>query len=244
VTYMINSSQGMVASYRYDPFGRTTSSSGSLASANPYRFSSKMVHANSDLYYYRYRFYCPEWQRWVNRDPLGEEGGKNLYAFVWNRPTGTTDPWGLTGIWDDYWWGWGMPGTGFRANQAQCCYRALAMRRGRIRGRAATEAAQDPYLGGLGKAEGPEDALRHCLGGCYVAQAMREISSCSGISPGSVIEEEETRRSNRSQIDIDNGREGAKAPPGESCVSYCRRARFERRLKPEKTEEWPVRIAR
>ncbi|PYM10477.1 MAG: hypothetical protein DME18_16200, partial [Verrucomicrobia bacterium] len=41
ITYMVNSSQSMVASYRYDPFGNTISQSGSLASANAYRFSSK-----------------------------------------------------------------------------------------------------------------------------------------------------------------------------------------------------------
>jgi len=52
VTYMINSSQSVVASYRYDPFGNTISSSGSLASANVYRLSSKEVHVNSGMYYY------------------------------------------------------------------------------------------------------------------------------------------------------------------------------------------------
>jgi hypothetical protein len=52
VTYVINSAQAMVASYKYDPYGRTINFSGSLAAANLYRFSSKEFHANSGLYYY------------------------------------------------------------------------------------------------------------------------------------------------------------------------------------------------
>src|SRR2546427_9099517 len=47
ITYMINSSQSMVANYRYDPFGNVISSGGSLATANVYRFSSKEIHVNS-----------------------------------------------------------------------------------------------------------------------------------------------------------------------------------------------------
>jgi RHS repeat-associated protein len=47
---------------------------GSLAAANVYRFSSKEWNGNSGLYYYLYRFYDPNLQRWVNRDPISELG--------------------------------------------------------------------------------------------------------------------------------------------------------------------------
>jgi RHS repeat-associated protein len=60
-----------------------------------YWFSSKPIHANSGLYYYGYRFYWPELQRWINRDPIGERGGPNLYAYVRNEPASTTDEYGL-----------------------------------------------------------------------------------------------------------------------------------------------------
>src|ERR1043166_7631358 len=86
ITYMLNSSQTMVASYRYDPFGNTISSSGTLASANVYRFSSKEIHANSGMYYYGYRFYDPNLQRWINRDPIEEFGGFNLFQLARNNP--------------------------------------------------------------------------------------------------------------------------------------------------------------
>src|SRR5438876_750926 len=110
VTAMVNPQQVVVAKYIYDPFGNTLSKAGLLADANTYRFSSKDYHANSGLYYYGYRFYDPNLQRWLNRDPLGDIGfqvvrkhrnstkqrtflkygqfwqGPNLYEFVRNEP--------------------------------------------------------------------------------------------------------------------------------------------------------------
>jgi hypothetical protein len=47
-------------------------------------------------------FYNPQLQRWINRDPLGEEGGMNLYAFVGNNPIGFADYEGLSFVGD--WW--------------------------------------------------------------------------------------------------------------------------------------------
>jgi RHS repeat-associated protein len=96
ITYMVNSSQSVVASYRYDPFGNLVSApSGSLASANVYRFSSKEIHLNSGMYYYGYRFYDPNLQRWLNRDPIEENGGINLYGYVANSPLDSIDLFGL-----------------------------------------------------------------------------------------------------------------------------------------------------
>lgn len=39
-------------------------------------------------------YYDPGVQRWVNRDPIEEEGGINLYGFLGNQPTGRIDPYG------------------------------------------------------------------------------------------------------------------------------------------------------
>jgi RHS repeat-associated protein len=94
ITYLVNSSQGLAASYRYDPYGRLMGSSGTLAAANLYRFSSKELHAKSGMYGYGFRFYDPHLQRWLNRDPIFEAGGINLYGFVSNDPTNLIDPFG------------------------------------------------------------------------------------------------------------------------------------------------------
>ena len=95
VTYLLKSSQTKVAEYRYDPYGNTISSSGSLAAANVYRFSSKEIHVNSGMYYYGFRFYDPNLQRWLNRDPIDEDGGINLCGFVSNDSIDKVDPFGF-----------------------------------------------------------------------------------------------------------------------------------------------------
>jgi RHS repeat-associated protein len=112
ITALVDSSGASQASYRYDPYGNTLSSSGSLAGANAYRFSSKEWMATAGLYYYGYRCYSPNWQRWVNRDPLDEFGfetlrrrrphllgeNRNSYEFLRNEPNTGIDPFGLT-VW-------------------------------------------------------------------------------------------------------------------------------------------------
>jgi RHS repeat-associated protein len=95
ITALANSTRGIVARYLYDPYGNLLAKAGSLADANLHRFSSKEIHASSSLYYYGYRFYAPSLQRWLNRDPLNERGGLNLYCIVGNSPLGVLDSWGL-----------------------------------------------------------------------------------------------------------------------------------------------------
>jgi RHS repeat-associated protein len=112
VTALMNSSGVLQASYKYNPYGGLISSSGTLATANTMRFSSKPVILSTTgawgFYYYGYRFYDPGMQRWLNRDPLGENGGSNLYGFVENEPFNKADAFGFVGcaapgctaIWD------------------------------------------------------------------------------------------------------------------------------------------------
>jgi hypothetical protein len=42
------------------------------------------------------RMYDPNLQRWIQRDPIGEQGGINLYQFIGNSPVNRVDPLGLT----------------------------------------------------------------------------------------------------------------------------------------------------
>jgi RHS repeat-associated protein len=43
------------------------------------------------------RFYNPSLGRWLNRDPIGERGGLNVYVAVGNRTADRVDPMGLWG---------------------------------------------------------------------------------------------------------------------------------------------------
>lgn len=53
-----------------------------------------MVIALSGLLPNARAFYAPAQQRWLNRDPIGESGGINLYASVANDPVNRFDPFG------------------------------------------------------------------------------------------------------------------------------------------------------
>ncbi len=52
-------------------------------------------HARSGLYLTHYRAYDPHLGRWLSRDPMGESGGINLYAYVGGNPVSSIDPTGL-----------------------------------------------------------------------------------------------------------------------------------------------------
>ena len=86
ITHYCDESGNVVASYTYDAFGNTIAQSGTMADIFSHRFSTKYFDAETGLYYYGYRFYSPELMRWINRDPIEEDGGANLYAFCGNNP--------------------------------------------------------------------------------------------------------------------------------------------------------------
>lgn len=101
VAAILDNSQSVAAGYAYDPFGILLSKTGSLK--QPYQFSTKSYDEKTGLSYYGYRFYSPGIGRWMNRDPLNEAGGINLYAFVGNNPIIRIDP---TGKFSSFWSGW------------------------------------------------------------------------------------------------------------------------------------------
>ena len=113
ITALINASGTETGRYLYDPYGNLLGLWGAAALGNTYRFSSKEWDLRTDVYYYGYRYYQPNLQRWLNRDPLEEAGGINLYGFnsnntlslidsdgaapqltgiIYNTSTGTSDP--------------------------------------------------------------------------------------------------------------------------------------------------------
>jgi RHS repeat-associated protein len=87
VAALVNLASGTVtAHYEYGPFGEPLAAEGTLATANPFRFSTKFTDDETGMLYYGYRYYIPPWGRWASRDPIGEGGGLNLAVFLGNEP--------------------------------------------------------------------------------------------------------------------------------------------------------------
>ena len=78
-----------VESLAYSPYGAI---SGDDLSVQPFGMSTKRSDFASGLVYFGYRFYVPHLGRWLNRDPLQEQGGINLYGYVYGDPLGYVDP--------------------------------------------------------------------------------------------------------------------------------------------------------
>jgi RHS repeat-associated protein len=94
---LVQQSQVVSARYEYGPFGEIIRQTGAMAGVNPFRWSTKYWDSETDFVYYGHRYYSTSLGRWINRDPIEEEGGINLYAFVKNRPLIEFDATGLTG---------------------------------------------------------------------------------------------------------------------------------------------------
>ena len=99
VTAYVAEDGTLAASYTYDAFGNAVSATGPLADAFTHRFSTKPYDPEFGLYYYGYRFYSPSLGRFLNRDPIEESGGANLYAFCSNDPVSRFEMLGLFGFW-------------------------------------------------------------------------------------------------------------------------------------------------
>jgi RHS repeat-associated protein len=122
VREMTDSAGNIQAQYSYDAYGRMSKLSGSLAA--DFQFANYYYHAPSGLSLAVNRTYRAAFGRWINRDPIGEPGGLNLYDYVNNRPIDSTDPLGLApfveppfsapdpilttpGLWGGNGYGWG-----------------------------------------------------------------------------------------------------------------------------------------
>ena len=67
-----------------DAFGKIIRSSGTWTNC-VFGFSTKYTDVETDLVYYGHRYYSPSLGRFINKDPIEEQGGLNLYAFCLNN---------------------------------------------------------------------------------------------------------------------------------------------------------------
>lgn len=92
VQTMVDANNMIRADYDYDPYGNQTQIQGDLSS--DFGFDGYYSHTPSGLSLTVYRAYDPVSGRWLNRDPIGENGGLNLYGYVGNDPINFKDPTG------------------------------------------------------------------------------------------------------------------------------------------------------
>jgi RHS repeat-associated protein len=52
----------------------------------------RSVRHSGEFYYYRARWYDPQARQFISEDPIGLDGGINLYAYVGNNPVNFSDP--------------------------------------------------------------------------------------------------------------------------------------------------------
>jgi RHS repeat-associated protein len=93
---VLGANGSVVSSSRYDAWGlRTTQGAQDAAS---FGFTGHLEHKELGLVFTLYRAYDPVTGRWLSRDPIGEEGGINLYGYVGNNPVNLVDPDGQLAI--------------------------------------------------------------------------------------------------------------------------------------------------
>ncbi len=88
--------------YDYDPYGRRSLSAGTNIA--DFGFTGHYYQQGSGLYLTLYRAYDANLGRWINRDPINEAGGLNLYKYVGNNPSNKIDKLGLlySATYNDY----------------------------------------------------------------------------------------------------------------------------------------------
>lgn len=82
-----------VGSFDYDPYGKLIERNGRITSDVGY--AGLLFHVQSGMLLANFRNYDPFISRWISKDPIGEVGGINLYAYVSSNPVSLIDPYGL-----------------------------------------------------------------------------------------------------------------------------------------------------
>jgi RHS repeat-associated protein len=99
--HMLSDETGVaVWSAVYDPFGKATVNEDLDADGNNVtlniRFPGQYYDIESGLHYNYFRYYDPETGRYITSDPIGLNGGLNMYGYVGVNPLRWIDPLGLS----------------------------------------------------------------------------------------------------------------------------------------------------
>ena len=127
----------VIDTYAYTPYGEVSDHEGETDT--PYLFNGGfgVRHEGDGIYHMKARYYSTRMKRFLSRDPLGLDGGHNLYTFAKANPVTFIDPFGLCPEnygGDVYDWGFdyrpnsgfqiqtSLPGTQYRPSNASPLY--------------------------------------------------------------------------------------------------------------------------
>lgn len=91
VTGITDASGNLIATYAYDPFGSMIGSTGSLDNAYTWLGLLGLVSDDSGLTYMRARQYDAQTGTFISADPVGANGGLNMYAYCFNNSLSLID---------------------------------------------------------------------------------------------------------------------------------------------------------
>ena len=93
ITAMTDVNGQVAQTYEYDSFGNIANQTGNIE--NPFTYTGREYDAETGLYFYRARYYDSKAGRFINEDPIGFEGGINLFRYVYSSPITYIDSDGL-----------------------------------------------------------------------------------------------------------------------------------------------------
>jgi len=94
VTSLTDTTGAVAQTYTYDSFGNATASTGSLR--NYFQYTGREFDTETNLYYYRARYYDPNSGRFLSEDPLRFLAGVDFFRYADNNPVFWRDASGLT----------------------------------------------------------------------------------------------------------------------------------------------------
>ena len=194
VRYVVNSSGAIVQSYLYTPFGQVHSSSGSLS--QPYQYvggEGYYTEETMGLQLLGQRWYDEEVGRFISRDPIGEEGGLNLYVYVGNNPVNEIDPNGrFISRWEVLWdvWDWII-------SQRSEIKQKLNVKR------CIEEAKRKGGLIPLDPVTNPTASKNHCFVSCEINRCLFNLLPGVTLAGGIWVEVEDWKKDSWSDIKAD-----------------------------------------
>ncbi|QYO65712.1 RHS repeat domain-containing protein [Leptolyngbya sp. 7M] len=97
---LADASGNLTSSANYDSFGNSTNNL-----PTRYQYTGREYDSFSGLQYNRARWYDPKIGRFFSEDPIGLNGGLNLYEYAKSNPVSYTDPTGeIPNPYDFFWW--------------------------------------------------------------------------------------------------------------------------------------------